>query len=497
MEVNNIDKYFSFDILRRGYDYYKKGKVKEIAKYDNKFSAVVNGTDKYKVDITLNKDKYDMKCTCPYAEKENCKHMAAVLYCLKNQDLLIKTSTIDIPNVEISDFEKFKKNFKREYNKLFHNRSYIYENELDDYEELVGSFIKETIKYIDSNIELAYDIFEYLLIDIDALDVYDEFGQKENMINTLFESFEKLFDDEKIFVRFLAFIGTIYTMNSDDYYFNRKEYVLSMLCRYIKNKWQAEDTLILLQKMNRDNKIYDYQKRYFKANIVFLTYYFIDKTRALKIAEYNLDIDEICEFLLDIYKDDQNEQVRLLEKIIDINKLNDKYYEKLLNIYKENDKEKYLDLLNKYFIKSRSIEVYKELKNNYSINEWDKIKHGVLEKVKDARLYREICAEEGYYDELLGSLKDTWIDVINQYLDILIKYKPNELLELYKNKLIIEIDNSSCRSHYQKVLTYFNEMNKIPNSKKELEIIFKYIREKYKNRTALQEELDFYEQTYL
>lgn len=29
MEVKDIDKYFSYDILRRGYDYYKKRKSKE------------------------------------------------------------------------------------------------------------------------------------------------------------------------------------------------------------------------------------------------------------------------------------------------------------------------------------------------------------------------------------------------------------------------------------------------------------------------------------
>ena len=29
MKVKNMDKYFPFQILRRGYDYYKKGNVKK------------------------------------------------------------------------------------------------------------------------------------------------------------------------------------------------------------------------------------------------------------------------------------------------------------------------------------------------------------------------------------------------------------------------------------------------------------------------------------
>ncbi len=51
MELRNIDKYFSFQILRRGYDYYKRGKVKEIKKLEDGFSAKVNGSSVYRVNI--------------------------------------------------------------------------------------------------------------------------------------------------------------------------------------------------------------------------------------------------------------------------------------------------------------------------------------------------------------------------------------------------------------------------------------------------------------
>ena len=85
MEVKDIDKYFSFDVLRRWYDYYKNGKVKNIIKLKDGFIAKVNGSEEYKVTIVIKQDNYKMECTCPYAEENNCKHMAAVLYCLKKQ----------------------------------------------------------------------------------------------------------------------------------------------------------------------------------------------------------------------------------------------------------------------------------------------------------------------------------------------------------------------------------------------------------------------------
>ena len=77
------------------------------------------------------------------------------------------------------------------------------------------------------------------------------------------------------------------------------------------------------------------------------------------------------------------------------------------------------------------------------------------------------------------------------------KYFSLEILKLYKDRLMTEIDRSSCRQHYQKILSYFNNMLKIPKGKKELKNIILYVRENYKNRKALQEEIDFYEETYL
>ena len=94
-------------------------------------------------------------------------------------------------------------------------------------------------------------------------------------------------------------------------------------------------------------------------------------------------------------------------------------------------------------------------------------------------------------------LESEWIETVNKYLKLLVKHRPKEILELYKNKLITEIDKASCRQHYQHILIYFNNMLKIPQGKKELKNIILYVREKYKNRKALQEEINFYEETYL
>lgn len=499
MEIKNIDKYFAFEILRRGYDYYKKGRVKNITKVNNEYIASVSGSETYQVTIDIKSDHYDMQCTCPYAENANCKHMAAVLYCLKNDSIPVKESKVQINSEDLIGFEKFKKAFKKEYNKLFHGRTYIHENELEDYIELIDAFIKETSKYIGKDNELAYNIFEYLVINVDGLDVYDMYGEKENIFENLFKTFNKIFEEETIFINLLTFINMFYEIDSDIFYFEHKENILNLLYSYIKYKWQAEDTLVLLNKINNSQNTSKYQKRKIKTQIVFLNYYYIDKNKALKLANENLDINEICDFLLDLYKDNKDKKIELLKKIINANKpySNDKYYKKLLSIYKKESKEKYLALLDNYFKEHESMEIYEQLKKAYTKKEWDTKKYDYISTISNEPLYRDICATEGLYDELLTQLKKAYIEVINKYLNELIHHKPKEILILYSNKLKEEIDYASSRQHYQKILTYFKNILKIPHGKEEVQKLIKYIREHYKNRKAMQEEIDFFEETFM
>ena len=501
MEVKEIDKYFSYDILRRGYDYYKKGKVKNIVKLKDGFIARVNGTEEYKVTILTDKSKKEIKnleCTCPYAEESNCKHMAAVLYCIKNNDLPIKENKVIVRSEEITDFDKFKKEYKRECYKLFHNGYYLRQNELEDYISIVNDFIDEGTKYIGSNDKVAYQIFEFFLREIDGIDVYDEYGQKEDLFANLFESFKEIFNNEKLFINLLGFIEMIYVIDSDKYYFEHKVNMINLLYQYIDTIWQAEDFLVLLDKLDKNEKIYDFYKNDIRTKIVYLNYYFISKKKAVSIANSYLNINKICDFLLKISTDEE-EKIDVLEKII-ISKKNysaEKYFNMLLSIYKDKDEDKYLDILRIYFNRYKEIEIYHRIKEYYSPKDWLKVRKQYLDMVEDSRLYFDICVEEEYYDELIEALQDKWIEDINNYIDILRYHKPNELLELYKNQIMKDLSWASDRKRYQKILSNFTNFKRIPHGKDELANIIRYISENYKNRKALQEELDFFEETYL
>lgn len=78
-------------ILGRGKKYFEEGRVSRIRRADNTCIADVEGTYYYEVEITVEDGGIKaMACNCPYAETDNCKHMAAVLCALETEDIAIE-----------------------------------------------------------------------------------------------------------------------------------------------------------------------------------------------------------------------------------------------------------------------------------------------------------------------------------------------------------------------------------------------------------------------
>lgn len=79
---------FSKIILTRGKHYYNNGSIRNFHKDGNRYIASVKGSMTYRVSITIeNESIIEMDCSCPYAnEGHYCKHMAAVLYKIEEQE---------------------------------------------------------------------------------------------------------------------------------------------------------------------------------------------------------------------------------------------------------------------------------------------------------------------------------------------------------------------------------------------------------------------------
>ena len=81
MKLYDWQTRFAPRILRRGEDYYASGAVDSPRWDGTTISATVHGTENYTVEIDIDGGRVDdMYCSCPYAEEDNCKHMAAVLF---------------------------------------------------------------------------------------------------------------------------------------------------------------------------------------------------------------------------------------------------------------------------------------------------------------------------------------------------------------------------------------------------------------------------------
>ena len=77
-------------ILTRGKKYWEEGKVNFYLVHGNRVAASIHGTQDYQVELDLPDGRVEnMKCTCPYAVRGNCKHMAAVLYAVEAEGIYL------------------------------------------------------------------------------------------------------------------------------------------------------------------------------------------------------------------------------------------------------------------------------------------------------------------------------------------------------------------------------------------------------------------------
>ena len=85
---DDIDKIFSYQIIQRGKKYYEESRIEFLEKIDDRYFAIVNGTEKYLViikytEIEENK-KMQVYCSCPC--EFYCKHIYSVLLSIRNKE---------------------------------------------------------------------------------------------------------------------------------------------------------------------------------------------------------------------------------------------------------------------------------------------------------------------------------------------------------------------------------------------------------------------------
>jgi uncharacterized Zn finger protein len=87
MNLTNFETNINGIILARGLAYYEAGHVLSLEPQGNTWIAAVAGNECYTVGVTLSDsgDVLDCACNCPYDWSDFCKHLAAVLYTLREE----------------------------------------------------------------------------------------------------------------------------------------------------------------------------------------------------------------------------------------------------------------------------------------------------------------------------------------------------------------------------------------------------------------------------
>lgn len=87
--LNEFEHLIDESILKRGLSYFKGGAIKDFSEISNgEYEAVVSGTEEYTVQLEVkNNIVIEHNCDCPYDLGPVCKHIVAVIFYLKQDEL--------------------------------------------------------------------------------------------------------------------------------------------------------------------------------------------------------------------------------------------------------------------------------------------------------------------------------------------------------------------------------------------------------------------------
>ncbi len=93
--LNGFEQYINETILARGLSYFKNGHVQEPDVLSpGEYEFIVEGTENYTVQISLSNDTItEYVCDCPYDMGPVCKHVAAAIFYLQQDELEISKKT--------------------------------------------------------------------------------------------------------------------------------------------------------------------------------------------------------------------------------------------------------------------------------------------------------------------------------------------------------------------------------------------------------------------
>lgn len=492
----NFEDYFDSLILSRGKSYYKENRILDIWCQQDLTTAYIDGSQIYRIEIRANdKELNNFYCSCPYSEggEYMCKHIAAVLYYLEEND---------IPELEISNKKQVtKEKNKSELSKIYDEMNYEL-RKISDRNGFVNYYngryfvdlISSVSDYIDDFIDNeecnnAFELIKYIYKFIKDTFMDGSNGEFQDSLYLINESASKLLYNDEYFDIFLDYTEDITSNNAlDDF----SDSPLHAFILYVHDKDSAKKVVKILDEIELSTYGIFVNQTLDKISLI---YDFIDKDDAIKMCYESIEHYGVKELLIKYLKNDNkiDEVIRILKNDIKNHVRKDMAYDKLLHIYDEYGKlEEKKKLLPEVIIETNSFARYKELKDMYSDSEWESIKEKIISKIKSNNIYllEEIYAEENEIDKLFELLKkNPNISDLAKYQDKLKDKYSKELLNFYEKQIIESSKRVSDRNSYYGLCRYIGIMKELADSD---DFIFDMLKEMYPNyrsKRAFKEEI--------
>ena len=469
--MSNWKDLFQEHILARGEAYYFEGAVLELHKTEHGYHAVVEGTEDYEVDIEMEGGRVcEMYCSCPYAENgNNCKHMAAVLFEIEEQneeDILAEGTCPDDQEKEVEEIieriseeelrsfvkgiaaqdseirnilmtryavkidEKQMERLKQGVDQLvweYGDRSgYIdYRNALD-FCWALENYLEDKV---DTLIERkcygqAFALTNYVFQTIGNIDIDDSDGGTSQVANVCYDKWKKILENcseeekNEMFSWFMSHLSCDYVV---DY---MEDYMEDFLTHEFQNREMLEkmlkdlDERIEMQTSSTDCGS-TWSARYgYENNII---------KRLERMERLGFSAEEIREYRrqhwrfsvvreLEIQENPNNGNLDGAIRILQESKILDKEYpgliarysEQLISIYEtQPDKEVYKKELLYYIFEcpQNNLVHIYKLKKVCTDKEWDGYREKILKSPKNYNILYPFMEKEGMYEPMLECLK--------------------------------------------------------------------------------------------
>lgn len=462
--------YFQPHILERGWKYAKSGAVTDLKKKGDQISAIVRGTEYYRVDLKYsNNSLSEGYCTCPYASDGSwCKHMAAVLYAVDYENdlpseeigeddelysddheltsiesLIEKASRKDIENLlirlansdprtesEIRTFlgkdESFKVvEIKTEIDDIFDIYSdwhgYIDYHNAFEFESALSMLLKNRISALIANKQYmdAFDASMYAYVKLGNQDIDDD-GEIISLSRTCYELWQEITEqcslEEKSTIKAWfeehAYDGIVI------------DYMEETLKEFLKYELASEEEL--KETVKKLEEIVDESKGSNKCRCVFSTYYGYDieaiELRDIFVKRLGATDDEIDEYKKK-YMSFKSVRDYFINKAKEVGDIDEEI--RLLKESKKYDKESSY-LLHEYA--ARLIEIYKA-QNNKRLEKAER-KEDIFTNqnasIEDIKAYHEMCGVKEWKEERLKLIESR--KFIDKKCELLIEEKMFEQL---------------------------------------------------------------------